>query len=59
MPGMSGVELAREARRRRPGLRVVLTSAYVGGATIRDVDFLPKPYRMGDLGRTLATRAVN
>jgi CheY-like chemotaxis protein len=53
MPGMNGVELAREARRRRPALRVVLTSAYVGGTTIRDVDFLPKPYRMGDLERTL------
>jgi CheY-like chemotaxis protein len=57
MPGMNGMELAHEALKRAPDLRVVLTSAYVGGTTVADVDFLPKPYRMNDLARTLGAAA--
>lgn len=50
LPGMSGLELIRRARRLRPGLRVVLMSAF---AETRDIveamrigadDFLPKPF---------------
>jgi CheY-like chemotaxis protein len=51
--GMNGVELASEARRRRPDLQIIMTSGYVGGVLLRDVDFLPKPYRLRDLARKI------
>ncbi len=56
MPGMNGVELAREVRRRRPGLPVVLTSGYShvlaqeGG---HDFELLHKPYSTDQLSRIL------
>ena len=60
MPGgMSGTELVREARARRPALRIVLTSGYVAGAgqiaaeSLPDVPMLPKPYRQTDLARII------
>jgi CheY-like chemotaxis protein len=49
MPGMSGVELSRELRRRYPELKVLLFSGYPGrdsasvGAAERDVEYLAKP----------------
>jgi CheY-like chemotaxis protein len=52
MPGMSGAELAAEARKLRPGLRVVLTSGYTGGvdgAKLRDMHVLPKPWRLNEI----------
>jgi CheY-like chemotaxis protein len=49
MPGMSGTELAAEARRMRPDLRVVLTSGYLDGAPVEGLPFLRKPYRLTDL----------
>ena len=61
MPGgMHGVELAREVRRRRPRLPVLLTTAYAAAAK-RDAEtegiaLLPKPYRIEALAA--ATRAV-
>jgi signal transduction histidine kinase/CheY-like chemotaxis protein len=56
MPGMNGVDLGREIRRRCPGLRVVLTSGYShvlaeGGA--QDFDLLHKPYSVDGLSRLL------
>ncbi|MFL1462015.1 MASE4 domain-containing protein [Roseococcus sp. DSY-14] len=61
MPGgMNGVQLAVEARRRRPGLRVVLTSGYTNEALAGehrvppDVPVLPKPWRREELARLLA-----
>ncbi|GEP11079.1 histidine kinase famiy protein [Methylobacterium gnaphalii] len=58
MPGgMNGLMLAREARRRRPELKVLLTTGYaeqslertdVGGS---EFDILNKPYRRADLVR--------
>ena len=58
MPGgMNGVALAREARRRRPEIRVLLATGYaeasiertdVGGA---EFDLLNKPYRRAELAR--------
>jgi signal transduction histidine kinase len=56
MPGMSGVELGQEIRRRWPNLRVVLTSGYshvlaTGGA--RGFDLLHKPYSVEGLSRVL------
>ncbi|MGK6324639.1 ATP-binding protein [Sphingomonas sp. DT-51] len=59
MPGgMSGVELAREARRRRGNLPILLTSGYSEaariGASEQGVRILPKPYRLADLKAALA-----
>jgi CheY-like chemotaxis protein len=53
MPGMSGIELAHEARKRRPGLKIILTSGY-------EVDrpegfrFLQKPWRAQELKNLLS-----
>lgn len=56
MPGaMDGGQLAEEARRRCPGLKVLFTSGYSrtaliqGGRLKPDVRLLPKPYRREDL----------
>jgi CheY-like chemotaxis protein len=55
MPGLDGLELARLARRRYPGLCVLLVTAYVqdalgatdlGGA---GVDVLSKPFNLNEL----------
>jgi len=56
MPGMSGVELAREIRRQWPRLRVVLTSGYShilahGGA--QGFELLHKPYSVEELSKVL------
>jgi CheY-like chemotaxis protein len=60
--GMTGVELAREARRRRPSLKILLTSGFAGGRSGREppttphtgeFPFLPKPYTVSDLARRL------
>ena len=62
MPGMDGLTLAREARRRRPSLRVLLTTGYAEASLERtgmprpEFEILNKPYRRADLIRRL--RAV-
>ncbi|WP_419898345.1 histidine kinase famiy protein [Roseomonas sp. USHLN139] len=61
MPGpMNGVMLAREARRRRPRLKVLLTTGYAGAATAGGQDGRPlefamigKPYGRLELSRQL------
>lgn len=60
MPGgMNGVQLAVEAGRLRPGLRVLLTSGYTGEALAGehsvppDVPILAKPYRPEELAARL------
>ena len=59
MPGgMNGADLAREARRLRPGLKILLTSGYVGEAGIGQefgggLPLLSKPYRRDELAETL------
>ena len=61
MPGgLNGVELVREARRRRPGLKALLTSGYTAGhgpgesdATAADLALLSKPYQQADLARAI------
>jgi PAS domain S-box-containing protein len=49
MPGMSGVDLARQLTRARPDLRVILASGYTGDSLIRvgareTVPYLDKPF---------------
>jgi PAS domain S-box-containing protein len=57
-PGMNGVELALDACRLRPGLRVLLSSGYPREA-LRDnlregMAFIAKPYTISALGASLA-----
>ncbi|MBL0210720.1 MAG: sigma-54-dependent Fis family transcriptional regulator [Holophagaceae bacterium] len=53
LPGFSGLELIRRAKRAQPGLRVVLMSAFgepkdiVSAMRMGAEDFLPKPFDMG------------
>jgi len=55
MPGMSGLELAKQLREKRPGTRVVYVSGYADGATVpaevaeHGAAFLEKPFRLLDL----------
>jgi len=52
--------LAREARRQRPGLPVLLTTGYTGGgpsAVPLGVPLLRKPYSLQDLQQAI-TRAI-
>lgn len=62
MPGMSGRQLADEAMRRRPELKVLFTTGYARESVIHNqslaqgVNFLPKPYTLDDLA--LKMRAV-
>lgn len=57
LPGMSGVELARQALERDPQLRVIFASGY-GDALLRHLDFpyqsLQKPYEIDQLQAALA-----
>ncbi|MDA9411699.1 response regulator [Bradyrhizobium sp. CCBAU 45384] len=75
MPGgMNGVELAREIRRRRSDIPVLLTSGYseaaVHDAELAGIQILPKPYHIeelaaalkavtSDLGREMDTKRSN
>jgi PAS domain S-box-containing protein len=60
LPGMSGVDLAREAVRRRAGLRIVIASGHGhaalddGGPRLDGVVVLPKPYALAQIQRALA-----
>jgi CheY-like chemotaxis protein len=56
--GMSGVELAREARRLSKGIKILLTSGYAENVLERHgaVDEFPiidKPFRLADLAERL------
>ena len=56
MPGMSGVELGQEIRRRYPGLPVVLTSGYshvLAEEGRHGFELLQKPYAAEELSRML------
>ena len=57
MPGMTGPELAQEARKLRPDLKIILTSGYVDGAPSEDLPFVHKPYRVSDLQAVLGEAA--
>lgn len=55
MPGINGLDLARQMRRLFPSVRVVLSSAYhlsarqVERADCGAIGFVPKPYRLHEL----------
>jgi CheY-like chemotaxis protein len=57
--GMDGVELARAARARRPGLPVLFTSGYAHRFVLRlsgdlsDLGWLPKPFDVRSLSKKL------
>ena len=59
--GMTGFDLAREAVRRRPDLKVLFTSGYTEQAVVpedivqRGWQLVPKPYRWAELGRKIAS----
>lgn len=60
MPGgITGIDLAHEARQRRPGLKVLFTSGYAEPAAVKgsllttNVDWLSKPYSINDLDNKL------
>ncbi len=58
MPGgMDGAALAREAARRHPDLRVLLTTGYQGDAEAEGLPVLRKPYHLQDLAAALAVAA--
>ncbi len=56
MPGMNGVEMGLEVRRRAPGLPVILTSGYshvLAQEGSHGFELLQKPYSIDDLTRVL------
>jgi CheY-like chemotaxis protein len=59
MPGMSGIDLGRNARSLIPGIKVVLASGYTASAPIKrknsreDFKFIQKPYRMSEIVKML------
>jgi DNA-binding response OmpR family regulator len=63
MPGLNGLELARQIRRSHPGVRVVLSSAYhlsarqVERADCGAIGFVPKPYKLAELCTFLRSKA--
>ena len=60
LPGMNGRQLADEARRRRPGLKVLFASGYARNAIVHDgrldpgVELLTKPFTADELLRRLS-----
>jgi signal transduction histidine kinase/DNA-binding response OmpR family regulator len=59
LPGMSGVELVKQARVKRPKLRIVIASGYSTESADNaelpaDVTYLPKPYNDSQLKRILS-----
>jgi PAS domain S-box-containing protein len=59
MPGMSGIDLARNARSLIPNIKVVLASGYAasaptkGNGSTEDFKFIQKPYRMSEIAKKL------
>lgn len=56
MPGMTGIELAREAARLRPALAILLITGFASldDGSIGDLPRLPKPFRQAELMETLS-----
>ncbi len=59
MPGMTGTELARHLRARRPDLGVLIVSGYADVETLSpELAHLSKPFRQADLQRALSMPKV-
>lgn len=60
MPNMSGAEVIRALRERRPGLPIVLCSGFDrdGHGPVKADAYLPKPFRIEALERMLATLLI-
>jgi CheY-like chemotaxis protein len=62
MPGgVSGVQLAREIRRRSPHLPILLTTGYVeaaSGLEAGEFELLPKPFSLEALAAALGVEAT-
>jgi signal transduction histidine kinase/CheY-like chemotaxis protein len=56
MPGMTGAELAREVRRQRPELPILLATGFaeLEGAEVAEVSRLAKPYTQAELANEIA-----
>lgn len=56
MPGMSGVQLVKEARKLRPGMPALLVTGYANMVEAQDEDirWVGKPFRQADLARRIA-----
>jgi CheY-like chemotaxis protein len=56
MPGMTGVELAREVRRQRPQLPILLATGFaeLDGVKVIDIERLAKPYTQDQLAAEIA-----
>jgi PAS domain S-box-containing protein len=60
MPGMSGADLAREVRKIKPGLPILIVSGYAEADGIApDLPRLTKPFRNADLAEQLAGLQAN
>jgi len=60
MPGMSGPELAALVRQRRPDIKLVLTSGYVGKEAVPSgLDFVVKAWRVDQVTRVVGTPGLN
>lgn len=55
MPAMTGAELAREIRARKPGLPILLATGYasLAGNVTTDLPLLPKPFEQAELAATV------
>ena len=64
MPGLNGLELARQIRRTHPEMQIVLTSAYhLSARQLERADcgasgFVPKPCRLHELASFLRSKAA-
>jgi CheY-like chemotaxis protein len=54
MPGMSGLELAKVVHKRRPNIKIILTSGYVGEDVVPSgLNFVPKPWRVEQVAQAV------
>ena len=57
MPGMTGPELSQIVRKRRPDMKIVLTSGYVGEEAVPSgLAFVPKPWRVEQVAKAVGGR---
>jgi CheY-like chemotaxis protein len=65
MPGLNGLDLARQIRHQFPDVRVILCSAYhlsarqVERADCGAVGFIPKPYKLAEVCSFLRAKAAS